>query len=170
MKNILDTNYKIDAIGNVYGSSGNILKPAKDHKGYLRVAIMLNGKLTSKRVHRLVSDAFISNPENKPCVNHINGIKTDNRVENLEWCTYKENTRHAIENNLFYFNTSEQSKNITPKRGSLNGNALLTEKDVIVIRQKYKPRIYTRKMLSLEYRVKESCIKDIVNRKSWKHI
>lgn len=170
MKNIENTNYKVDKLGNVYGLNGNKLKPATDKKGYLRVGLMLNNKLCTKKVHRLVALAFISNPLNKATVNHRNGIKSDNRVENLEWCTYKENTQHAINNNLFYFNSPKQSINKIIKKGSLNGNALLNELQVIEIRNKYKPRIYTRIMLAIEYNVKESCIKDIVNRNSWKHI
>jgi hypothetical protein len=71
---------------------------------------------------------------------------------------------------LFSFSNSEKSINKIIKKGSLNGNSLLTEKDVLEIRQKYKPRIYTRSMLAIEYKVKESCIKDVVNRNSWKHI
>jgi hypothetical protein len=167
---IKGTKYKVDKIGNVYGLNGRKLKPAKDRKGYLRVGLTIDGKLCTKKVHRLIAEAFIPNPENKPQVNHINGIKYDNFVDNLEWVTHKENTKHAIDNGLFYFNSSEESINKIIKKGSLNGNALLSEEKVLEIRKKYKPRIYTKAMLALEYGVKESCIKDVVNRNSWNHI
>jgi hypothetical protein len=65
-------------------------------RGYYKVGLCSNNVMTQPRTNRLVAQAFIPNPENKPCVNHINGIKTDNRVENLEWCTYKENNTHAV--------------------------------------------------------------------------
>ena len=146
------------------------LKPAKDSKGYLRVGLQVEGKLITKKVHRLVAEAFIPNPENKPQVNHINGIKTDNRVENLEWVTAKENVRHAIKNGLFCFIDHEKSVNKIIKYGELNGMSKLTEENVLEIRSKFKPRVYTRKMLAEEYNVKESCIRDVLSRKSWNHI
>jgi hypothetical protein len=64
--------------------------------GYLRVTFLVNKVQSVFAVHRLVALAFIPNPENKLCVNHINGVKTDNRVENLEWCSYSENQKHAF--------------------------------------------------------------------------
>lgn len=66
------------------------------HKGYLKIKIGDNAMF----VHRLVAIAYIPNPDNKEVVNHINGIKDDNRLENLEWCTRSENCKHAYDTGL----------------------------------------------------------------------
>ena len=72
-----------------------ILKPGKKKEGYLFVILCKDGKHKWYSVHRLVSNAFIPNPNNLPEVNHINEIKTDNRVSNLEWMTSKDNVRYS---------------------------------------------------------------------------
>lgn len=74
---------------------GRILKPQKAVKGYIRVTLCNEEYCKPFKIHRLVAEHFIPNPENKPQVNHINGDKTDNRVDNLEWCTNGENQLHA---------------------------------------------------------------------------
>lgn len=94
--------YYFDENLNVFNPSGKMVKFAKKKeynkkRGGYAVA-RINGKTTY--LHRLLAKTFIPNPENKPCVNHINGDGSDNRIENLEWATYKENNDHAKDNGL----------------------------------------------------------------------
>lgn len=136
-----------------------IIKTCLDACGYKRTALMHNGKLKTIKIHRLVAISFIQNPENKPQVNHIDGNKQNNNINNLEWVNNSENQIHAYKIGLN-----------KAKRGEENSKAILTEKQVKEIRSKFKKRVYTREMLGIEYGVKASTIKDIILRKSWKHI
>ena len=99
-------------------------------------------------VHRLVSQKYIPNPENKSTVNHINGIKDDNRVENLEWATRSENNQHAHDNGLKGMAQLRQRK--------------LTMKEAREIREKYIPWKYTMMRLSKEYGVNPGNISKII--------
>ena len=71
-----------------------------NRNGYVGVHLYKDGKKTQFSVHRLVAEAFIPNPKNKPQINHLNGDKTDNRVDNIEWATASENTKHSFANGL----------------------------------------------------------------------
>lgn len=71
------------------------LKPNQNEDGYYKVKLRKEGKTYNKFIHRLVAETFVPNPENKPEINHKNGIKTDNRAENLEFCTRSENVKHS---------------------------------------------------------------------------
>lgn len=90
----------IGGFGAVNFRAEHIMKKNLGRNGYLTVRLSKNNKGRTELVHRLLAKSHIPNPSNKPCVNHKNGIKTDNRIENLEWVTYSENNKHAIDNKL----------------------------------------------------------------------
>ena len=91
--------YQVSNFGRVKRvTTGRILKSGKDKKGYLHVGLYKNGIVSNKTIPRLVAQAFIPNPENKPEVNHIDEDKTNNMVSNLEWMTAKENLNHGTRN------------------------------------------------------------------------
>lgn len=135
----------------------SIFTPGKCSHGYFRAGISKNAKRRTFAVHRLVAQAFIPNPENKPEVNHINGIKTDNRVENLEWVDRFENVRHA-------WDTGLQRKHL----GEKHGMSKVTKSDVLFIRANHER--FSRKELCDRFGIGTSQVCAIIRRQSWKHI
>jgi hypothetical protein len=99
MRSVNYNGYQVFENGTVIGKRFNkALKTGIFGHGYELIIIHCLGKRKTIILHRLIAELFIPNPEKKPCINHKNGIKTDNRVENLEWVTYKENSIHANKN------------------------------------------------------------------------
>jgi len=157
----INDRYLIDTLGNVHsikrnGTKGGILKPTISSNGYY--VVMLSPSRKPTKVHRLVAEAFIPNDYNKPFINHIDGNKLNNTIDNLEWCTSKENAIHAHRIGL-----------AKPKRGVNNSQAKLTIKDVEYIRSSYVPRsiITGARALAREFSVSHTVILDVLSHKSY---
>lgn len=123
--------------------------------GYPRVSLL--GR--SEKVHRIVATAFLDNSNNFNQVNHIDGNKLNNNVENLEWCTGKQNVAHAYENGLR-----------SPTKGIIHGMSKLSEKEVLNIRQlALEGRLKNYEIADM-FNINTSTITKIVKRRTWNHI
>lgn len=98
--NEITTDYSVSDKGEIRKDTTNRLMKLQIQQGYSHVTIQINGKAKRFRVHRLVAEAFIPNPDGKPYVNHIDGNRQNNSIANLEWVTPAENTRHAVDTGL----------------------------------------------------------------------
>lgn len=119
--------YVKSCLGRTRIAKGRILTLTKTKKGYLICNLV--GK--TFLVHRLVADAFIPNPLNKPFINHKKGIKTDNRVEKIEWCTSKENTTHAIKTGLFVPKNKTKRVEISKNGNTIEFDSCINASDYI---------------------------------------
>jgi len=158
-----DGKYFVSSLGRVksknnYKRKEDIyLKPCLS-KGYFHIWLYEKGNGLIKRIHRLVCENFHKNPENKKQVNHINGIRTDNRAVNLEWSTSYENMRHAHKLGL-----------VKCLRGERHQNSKLTQIEVLFAREFLNDGFFA-SYIGRGFKVSEGTIYDIHYNKTWKHL
>lgn len=146
--------YDITTEGQVWSEyKGMWMKPSVTEKGYLTVELRKCGMRYKARIHRLVAEAFIPNPDNLPEINHKDGNKQNNSVENLEWCTRSANMKHAYETGLE-----------TVKYGANHHRSKLTQEQADYIRKVYKKRdpIFGGNALAKRYGVSLDTIMNVI--------
>lgn len=168
-------NYEISNFGRIKNNkTGNILSQTLNNKGYLKISLRNSTEHKTFLIHRLVSLYFLDEPsqelqeaarqtkDKKVLVNHKDGNKLNNSIDNLEWTDHSKNSIHAFEYNLR-----------KPTIGEINGKSILTENEVLEIRNLYQSVNGRRgivKELSIRYNVSPSTISDIINRVTWTSI
>lgn len=161
--------YEVRENGDVIGlsgrKSGQKLTKSGHPQGYHMVSLRQYGshRFLKCYLHRVVAYHFLDNPNDLPEINHIDGNKQNNAVENLEWCTRKENARHALETGLF------DNIKILNAKGEKNPRAKLTEDEVLDIRWLYGLGV-SMANLAREWGLNPATIHEVVRRKSWAHI
>lgn len=154
MINKLYPNYEVHPNGDVYNIKLNKkITPVQKNGRYLSIRLSKDGRLHEKSHHRFIYETLVGPIPEFMEINHKNGVKTDNRLENLELCTHKQNN----DRRLFL------------RRGETVNTAKLTESDVIIIRKR-KSAGESSLSLAKEYGVSKTAINRIYNRTTWKHI
>lgn len=148
--------YEVSTAGRIKNHKG-LLEPAINKDGYRQCCLRSNGQKKNVVLHRLIATTFIPNPQNLPVINHLDGNKLNNAITNLEWCTVKRNTNHAIEIGLF------------SREGENNHNHVLKDLQVIEIKELLKNGVGTRSIARL-YGVTRSAIQHIKKGRSRKNL
>jgi len=156
---ITNMKYELNKKGQVFSVRSNkFLKPQLKTNGYLSVSFCENGKVKQHLVHRLVAKKYLPNPKNLPEVNHKNGIKIDNRLENLEWVSKSENEKHSYKVGL------------KSHLGEKNTQSKLTKEEVLQIKNFWETKNFLQKELGEMFGVCQQTISLIVINKNWKHL
>lgn len=152
--------YKVSSLGRVYSLISNkYLKFGHTKTGYQFVALRKNNKTNQQYVHRLVAFTFLASIKNKNEINHIDGDKTNNNKENVEWVSHKENMAHAGTLKLM-------------PRGESCSWSILSKSQVLWIRKNYIPRdkLFSGRAIAKRLGIDFKLVSSIVNRNIWKHI
>lgn len=159
-KHTVFSDYLISNAGLVYSVKRCLwLHPYKDSHGYYQVSLFKDNKRTDKLIHHLVLEMYGKPRQEGQVTRHLNGNKTDNWIENLQWGTSKENSEDMIKHNT-----------VPNRKGELNGRAKLTKKEVKIIRRLYHHPGISLWFLARKFNMSLYAIWAIVTRRTWKHI
>lgn len=148
-------NYQVSNLGRVRNKTrGNILSPNNNGSNYLSVQL---GKGKRRYIHRLVAQEFIPNSRNCKEINHINGNRMDNRINNIEWCTRQDNINHKRVTGTQLF-------------GSKIYRAILDEQQVVIIKRLLSMNKYKATSIAKVFNVSATTIIDIKMNRTWKHV